>query len=140
MTTAIEGPAELLTGLRKDGFRLRLGEDGQPRISGGKIGPELKAKLERCRNGIIRLLRKEAQQDGPLPSMLEWRVGPVVLVTIYANRDGLRPIPEWQTRNVVPVGATAWRRVDGAWRPLAELPAHWGVKTDAQASPKPAGA
>jgi hypothetical protein len=65
--------------------------------------------------------------DDPLPWVIEWRVGPVVLTSLP------RADPEEVKRRVskpfIPFGAAGWRRAgEEDWRPLASLPRSWGLR------------
>jgi len=46
------------------------------------------------------------------------------LTSLPGRDDLLRRV----AKPFIPYGATAWRRCEGEWQPLASLPAEWGLR------------
>lgn len=65
----------------------------------------------------------------PLPRVVEWKVGAVVLTSLPLRPDGAPEIKASVRRNWVPHGAEGWRLPgESDWRSLLELPPAWGLR------------
>lgn len=126
------GLAAVLAVVEQRGLSLRLDGD-RPVLRGpkGEATPALLEALAAFREEVVEWLR--ANGPPPRPDLIQYRTATnTVFLAILAPREGLAPLPGaqgyWSQGNV-PYGAVAWRVPPAEeWRPLEQLPEHWGLK------------
>ena len=66
-----------------------------------------------------------ADEPTARPLMIEWRLDTGIILT---SLPGAEDVKRSIAKPYIPMSATHWRRPEGEWHPLADLPPEWGLR------------